>query len=142
MTIYPIIFSVGPLQITGYGIMMMIGFLMGGWLIGQELKRRGWKEDYAGEIVVAAVIGGIIGAKLWYAILMQDAGALFSRGGMVWYGGFLLAPAIGFVLLRSGIDRRMKLQAAVASILVFAAKNLAGMKNDALAALAARSIAR
>ena len=30
MTVYPIIFNVGPLQITGYGIMMMIGFLMGG----------------------------------------------------------------------------------------------------------------
>ncbi len=97
MTIYPIIFSVGPLQITGYGIMMMIGFLIGGWLIGQELKRRGWKEDYAGEIVVAAVIGGIVGAKLWYAILMQDAGALFSRGGMVWYGGFL-GGALGVYL--------------------------------------------
>jgi len=89
MTIYPLIFNVGPLQITGYGIMMMVGFLMGGWLVGQELKRRGLKEDYAGEIVVAAVIGGIVGAKLWYVALTQDAGALFSRGGLVWYGGFL-----------------------------------------------------
>jgi len=89
MTVYPIIFDVGPLQITGYGIMMMIGFLMGGWLIGLELKRRGLREDYAGEIVVAAVIGGIVGAKLWYVFLMGDPRALFSRGGLVWYGGFL-----------------------------------------------------
>jgi len=89
MTVYPIIFNVGPLQITGYGIMMMIGFLMGGWLIGLELKRRGLREDYAGEIVVAAVIGGIVGAKLWYVFLMGDPSALFSRGGLVWYGGFL-----------------------------------------------------
>lgn len=89
MTVYPIIFSVGPLQITGYGIMMMIGFLMGGWLIGLELRRRGLREDYAGEIVVAAVIGGIVGAKLWYVFLTGDPGALFSRGGLVWYGGFL-----------------------------------------------------
>ncbi len=89
MTVYPIIFNVGPLQITGYGIMMMIGFLMGGWLIGLELKRRGLREDYAGEIVVAAVIGGIVGAKLWYVFLMGDPAALFSRGGLVWYGGFL-----------------------------------------------------
>lgn len=89
MTVYPIIFNVGPLQITGYGIMMMIGFLMGGWLIGLELKRRGLREDYAGEVVVAAVTGGIVGAKLWYVVLMGDPGALFSRGGLVWYGGFL-----------------------------------------------------
>jgi prolipoprotein diacylglyceryltransferase len=45
MTVYPIIFNVGPLQITGYGIMMMIGFLMGGWLIGLELKRRGLRDS-------------------------------------------------------------------------------------------------
>ena len=89
MTVYPIIFNVGPLEITGYGIMMMIGFLMAGWLIGLELKRRGLREDYAGECVVAAVIGGIVGAKLWYVGLTGDPGALFSRGGLVWYGGFL-----------------------------------------------------
>jgi phosphatidylglycerol:prolipoprotein diacylglycerol transferase len=35
------------------------------------------------------VIGGVIGAKLWYVVLTQDLGALFSRGGMVWYGGFI-----------------------------------------------------
>jgi len=89
MTVYPIIFNIGPLQITGYGIMMMIGFLMGGWLIGLELRRRGLREDYAGEIVVAAVIGGIVGAKLWYVGLTGDPQALFSRGGLVWYGGFI-----------------------------------------------------
>jgi phosphatidylglycerol---prolipoprotein diacylglyceryl transferase len=35
------------------------------------------------------VVGGIIGAKLWYVALTRDPGALFSRGGLVWYGGFL-----------------------------------------------------
>ena len=40
-------------------------------------------------MVAAAVIGGIIGAKLWYVALTRDPGALFSRGGLVWYGGFI-----------------------------------------------------
>jgi phosphatidylglycerol:prolipoprotein diacylglycerol transferase len=35
------------------------------------------------------VIGGIIGAKLWYVAVSQDMHALFSRGGLVWYGGFI-----------------------------------------------------
>ena len=30
MTIYPFKFSLGPLEITGYGLMMMVAFLMGG----------------------------------------------------------------------------------------------------------------
>jgi phosphatidylglycerol:prolipoprotein diacylglycerol transferase len=87
MNIYPLIFKLGPLEITGYGIMMMAGFLMGGWLITLELRRRGLYEEYAADITVAAVIGGIVGAKVWYWVL--NGGSLISRGGLVWYGGFV-----------------------------------------------------
>ena len=89
MTLYPLIIHLGPLTITGYGIMLMVAFLMAGWVMQLELRRRGLREDYATDIVVAAVIGGIVGAKVWYAILYHDWAALFSRGGLVWYGGFL-----------------------------------------------------
>ncbi|MGH7526520.1 MAG: prolipoprotein diacylglyceryl transferase [Gemmatimonadales bacterium] len=78
-----------PHEITGYGLMMMVAFLMGGWLISIELRRRGLSEDYAADIVAGGVIGGIIGAKLWYVAVIGDSGDLFSRGGLVWYGGFL-----------------------------------------------------
>jgi phosphatidylglycerol---prolipoprotein diacylglyceryl transferase len=89
MTIFPLVFKLGPLEITGYGLMMMVAFLMGGWLIALELKRRGLSEDCAADMIAAAVVGGIVGAKLWYVAVTQDAGALFSRGGLVWYGGFI-----------------------------------------------------
>jgi phosphatidylglycerol:prolipoprotein diacylglycerol transferase len=88
MTIYPLVLHLGRFEITGYGIMMMIGFLVGGWLIALELRRRGLYEEYAADITVAAVIGGIIGAKVWYWALNPGT-SLFSRGGLVWYGGFL-----------------------------------------------------
>ncbi|HET7600189.1 MAG TPA: prolipoprotein diacylglyceryl transferase [Gemmatimonadales bacterium] len=89
MTIYPLVFRIGSFEITGYGLMMMVAFLMGGWLVSLELRRRGLKEEYSADIVAAAVIGGIIGAKLWYVALYRDLGSLFSRGGLVWYGGFI-----------------------------------------------------
>ena len=88
MTVYPFNIHLGPIEITGYGIMMMVAFLVGGWLIGLELKRRGLNREFAADIVIAALIGGVLGAKLWYVALTQDPGALFSRGGLVWYGGF------------------------------------------------------
>lgn len=88
-TVYPLNLHIGPINITGYGVMMMVGFLMGGWLMDRELRRRGWNHDYAADMTVAAVIGGIVGAKLWYVIATNDMGALFSRGGLVWYGGFI-----------------------------------------------------
>jgi phosphatidylglycerol:prolipoprotein diacylglycerol transferase len=89
MTVYPFIIHLGPLEITGYGLMLMVAFLMGGWLIARQLRERNLREDYAADIVAAAVVGGIIGAKLWYVALTRDPGALFSRGGLVWYGGFI-----------------------------------------------------
>ncbi|HEV8453631.1 MAG TPA: prolipoprotein diacylglyceryl transferase [Gemmatimonadales bacterium] len=89
MTVYPFIIHLGPLEITGYGLMLMVAFLMGGWLIARQLRENNLREDYAADIVAAAVIGGIIGAKLWYVALTRDPGALFSRGGLVWYGGFI-----------------------------------------------------
>ena len=89
MTIYPFIVHLGPLEVTGYGLMLMVAFLMGGWLIARQLRERELREEYAADMVAAAVIGGIIGAKLWYVALTRDPGALFSRGGLVWYGGFI-----------------------------------------------------
>jgi len=88
-TVYPFNLHIGPLNITGYGIMMMAGFLMGGWLIDLNLKQRGFRHEYAADITVAAVVGGILGAKLWYVAATGEWSALFSRGGLVWYGGFL-----------------------------------------------------
>src|SRR5213079_2276098 len=104
MTIYPLMFRLGPLTITGYGIMMMVAFLMAGWAIQVDLRRRGMNEDYAADIVFAAVVGGIVGAKIWYVLLTGEWDALLRRGGFVWYGGFL-GGAVG--VLVNGWRRRV-----------------------------------
>lgn len=88
MSVYPLVISIGRFEITGYGLMVMVGFFVAGWAMGQELRRRGFSDVFAWDIVMAGVIGGIVGAKLWYAGL-HGAQTLFSRSGMVWYGGFL-----------------------------------------------------
>ncbi len=97
MTVYPFIIHLGPLEVTGYGLMLMVAFLMGGWLIARQLRQAQLKEDYAADMVAAAVVGGIIGAKLWYVALTRDPNALLSRGGLVWYGGFI-GGAIAVIL--------------------------------------------
>ncbi len=117
MTVYPFVIHLGPLEITGYGLMMMVAFLMGGWLITLELKRRGLSEDYAADMIAAAVVGGIIGAKLWYVALNQDLGSLFSRGGLVWYGGFI-GGTIAVILngWRLGVPLRWTMQLAAPTL--------------------------
>jgi phosphatidylglycerol:prolipoprotein diacylglycerol transferase len=111
MTVYPFVVQLGPLEITGYGLMLMVAFLMGGWLIARQLREDQLRVDYAADIVAAAVIGGIIGAKLWYVGLTGDPDALFSRGGLVWYGGFI-GGALAVILngWRLGVPLRWTMQ--------------------------------
>lgn len=88
MTFDPLVFDVFGFEITGYGIMMMFGFLAAGWVMHKELERRDLNAEYAWDVVVAAVIGGVLGAKLWY-VALHGPQALFRREGLVWYGGFI-----------------------------------------------------
>lgn len=104
MTVYPFVLRLGPLELTGYGLMMMVAFLMAGWAIQLDLRQRGLDEDYAADIVIAGVIGGLVGAKLWYVFLTGETDALFRRGGFVWYGGFLGAV---LAILGNGWRRRV-----------------------------------
>jgi phosphatidylglycerol:prolipoprotein diacylglycerol transferase len=97
MTVYPLVLHLGPIDLTGYGLMMMGAFLMAGWAIQLQLRQRGLDEEYAADIVIAGVIGGLVGAKLWYVFLTGSWDALLRRGGFVWYGG-LLGGAAGVLL--------------------------------------------
>jgi len=103
MTVYPLVVHLGPFTVTGYGLMMMVAFLMAGWAIQLDLRRRGGREEFAADIVMAAVIGGLVGAKLWYVLLTGDWSALLRRGGFVWYGGFL--GGVAGVLLAGWLKR-------------------------------------
>jgi phosphatidylglycerol:prolipoprotein diacylglycerol transferase len=88
MTVYPFIIHIGGFSITGYGILLMGAFLVAGWVFAKELERSQLDSALAWDSVVFAVLGGLVGGKVYYALLVHDAGALTSRGGLVWYGGF------------------------------------------------------
>jgi phosphatidylglycerol:prolipoprotein diacylglycerol transferase len=89
MTVYPFVVHFGGFTITGYGLMMMAGFLLGGWVYARELVRRGLDTAIAWDTVVFAIVGGLAGSKIYFAISVGRLDALFSRGGLVWYGGFI-----------------------------------------------------
>ena len=86
---------VGELTITSFGAMMALAFLIGYVVILLELRRREMDTELASDILLGALVGGIVGAKLYYVILYWSRtaadpfGMLFSRGGLVWYGGLL-----------------------------------------------------
>ena len=95
MSVYPLASPVGPLAVRGFGIWWRLAFFCAGWALQLELRRRGLDEEFAADVVIGGVVGGLVGAKLWYVALTGEA--LFSRGGFVWYGGFI-GGVLGVVL--------------------------------------------
>ena len=88
-TIHKFEIVLGPLPITGFGIAMLMAFLIGQFVATSELTRRGQHDsaEAMGDIVVGAVIGGLLGAKIYYMILFHES--FFSRGGFVFWGGLI-----------------------------------------------------
>lgn len=85
----PFAYDLGPLQLTGFGLAMLLAFVIGQMATSEELERRGWDSTIMADVTVAAVIGGLGGGKLYYAILMGDITSVFSRAGFVFWGGLI-----------------------------------------------------
>jgi phosphatidylglycerol:prolipoprotein diacylglycerol transferase len=87
--------ELGPLTLQTFGLMMGLGFVVAGIFAQRYLKELGRPPDWAYEMVFAALVGGIVGARLWAVIENWDEasddifGSLFSGAGLVFYGGLL-----------------------------------------------------
>ena len=86
---HPFAYQVGPLLVTGFGIAMLLTFVIAQIVATAELRRRGHDAIAASmsDLTVAAVIGGLVGAKVYYVLLTGDS--FFHRGGFVFWGGLL-----------------------------------------------------
>lgn len=101
-TALPTTLSLGPLELTGFGLAVMAGFVIAQIISQRELTRRGQlaEADAIPDVVLAALIGTLIGAKTYYVILVGDIGAYFSRGGFVFWGGFIGAVLLCFLVIK------------------------------------------
>ncbi len=93
----PVLFSIGPLNIYSYGLMMGIGFLIANYVAAKEFERKGLGGNFAYQVTLLAVVFGIAGSKIlslmenWGDFLKDPLAMAFSPGGLTWYGGFVLA---------------------------------------------------
>jgi len=89
---HPFQFGLGPLTLTGFGIAVLLSFLIAQIVAERELAARGRDVEAAAvsDVLFAALLGTIIGAKLYYVgIVTHDVRDFFSRGGFVFWGGFI-----------------------------------------------------
>lgn len=86
---WPTLVRIGHVEISTYGVFVALAFGAAAWVTSRTLRDRGLEGEEAWSLLVYALVGGFAGAKLYYALLHWDPGALFSRGGFVWYGGLM-----------------------------------------------------
>jgi phosphatidylglycerol:prolipoprotein diacylglycerol transferase len=95
---HPFQFSIGFLQFTAFGLAVVMGFVIAQMIAQQEMERLGYDPAPIGDMILGAVIGGLLGAKLYFVVVLRNWDALFSRGGFVFWGG-LAGGAIGVLLI-------------------------------------------
>jgi phosphatidylglycerol:prolipoprotein diacylglycerol transferase len=79
------------LELKTFGIFFALNFLAWGAVAARRFRELGWPEDLSYEMVFAALGGGIVGAKLYWAIDNGElsVSGLFGGSGLTWYGGLL-----------------------------------------------------
>ena len=78
------------ISIKTFGVFFALNFVAWGAVAARRLRELGRPPDWAYEMVFAALVGGLVGAKGYY--LVEHRGALSLEGivsgsGLVWYGG-------------------------------------------------------
>ena len=102
------LFSFGPFTIYFFGLMIAIGALAGFLLFIREVKRRKMNDDLLTNVVMYALLGGIIGARLVYVFVYNPSYYLanpieiffIQNGGLSIHGGILGGLLVGYLFLK------------------------------------------
>lgn len=81
----PILFELGPIALRTYGIMLLFAFVTGVLWAIREAKLRALAPERMVDAGLAALIGGLVGARILYIIL--DPYLSWRDLPFVWHGG-------------------------------------------------------
>jgi phosphatidylglycerol:prolipoprotein diacylglycerol transferase len=105
----PVLFQIGDFEFYAFGLMAALALIVPGIVIVRPLvRRRGAPSDFAFELIVAAGVGGFVGARIYY--LFENWSAIsgdfwesaFGGIGFTWYGGLIggFLAVVGWTMLR------------------------------------------
>lgn len=106
----PVAFAIGPMQVRWYGLAYVAGFALAAYVLHRLNKRWevGLTIDQEIDVVLAAVIGLMVGARLGYVLFyggseyLRDPLKVFAtwEGGMSFHGGLIGVLIAGWVMSR------------------------------------------
>lgn len=102
----PDLFSIGPITIHGYGLMIGIGFLAAILIGMKRAEKHGLDKDIVFNMGMLCIVGGMLGAKILYIITEWNS-IIHSKNlwsdlayGFVVYGGIIGGILILYVYSR------------------------------------------
>ena len=134
ININPVIVYLGPLALRWYGLMYVVGIVIGLRVIHGYTARKGMNQDMVYRILWWSVAAGLIGGRLYFVVqqpnfvsyyLAQPQHILATwEGGMAFFGAiFLVIPTIFW---RARVERINPLVALDAGVLFAAAGQIFG----------------
>ncbi|MBC7876034.1 MAG: prolipoprotein diacylglyceryl transferase [Anaerolineales bacterium] len=130
----PVIFSFKlfsiPIILRWYGVLVMLGAVVGALIAEREIKRRGENGESIWDALIWVLPAGIIGARLWYVVNNILGGSRYyidnpiniiniPEGGLHFFGGLLFgAIALYFFLKQNGMDIWLFLDAIAPAIFI------------------------
>ncbi|OGO25899.1 MAG: prolipoprotein diacylglyceryl transferase, partial [Chloroflexi bacterium RBG_16_52_11] len=130
----PVIFTIRlfglEFPLRWYGVIVMVGIIVGAAIVERELKRRGENGDRIWDVLIWVLPIGILGARLWYVLNATLGGNNYyaenpiqiiniPQGGLHIFGGFLFGAAALLVYLRRNkLDPWLFLDSAGPAVLI------------------------
>ena len=93
---YPILFEFGDFQIRSYGVIVALSFLLALWMSMREAERKGLDPKLIQDFAVYGLVGGIIGARLYF-VLFSEPGYFLQHPWeifAIWSGGIGVIGAL------------------------------------------------
>lgn len=95
---HPVLLKLGNISVYTYGFFIAVGFVIGILIAKREAKRRNIDPELIMDLSFYIIIAAIIGSRLFYVIttpasFIENPVDIFKiwNGGLVFYGGFILA---------------------------------------------------
>ena len=112
---HPVLCEWGPFRLYTFGLCFAAGVLLGAWLAHRQARRERdcpLPAAAIGDLILAVVIGGVIGGRFLYILLNWPEYAArplemiaLWHGGLVFYGGFAGGLLAAWWYLRRALRR-------------------------------------
>lgn len=108
----PVITHIFGWPLRWYGVLVMLGAVVGAWVAEREIRRRNENGEIIWDAMIWVLPAGIIGARLWYVLNSILGGSTYyidtpakiiniPEGGLHFFGGLLFGVIALSIFLRN-----------------------------------------